>query len=151
MSKILNSRCAYGITNGLCKKAISVGLDAGITAIETLNKFFENFIRQNSVNPECVSTNSVENNIRSDNESDESDLDISQENDLFFNISTVQDPVVRKRKGALRVKHIKSSSEPKTSHSNNNGSLKEKAKGICFCSYCKQPNHYYAKTCTIAL
>ncbi|KAF0484099.1 protein far1-related sequence 5-like [Gigaspora margarita] len=58
--------------------AISVGLDAGITAMETLNKFLENFIHQNSVNPERVSTNSVKNNIRSDNESDESDLDISQ-------------------------------------------------------------------------
>ncbi|KAF0496469.1 hypothetical protein F8M41_020950 [Gigaspora margarita] len=118
--------------------------------METLNKFLENFIYQHLANSKYISTKSVENNIRSDNESDESDLDISQESDSSFNISTIQDPVVRKRKGAPWVKRIKSSSEPKKSHSNNNGSLKEKAKGTRFCFCCKQLNHY-AKTCTIAL
>ncbi|CAG8797475.1 14962_t:CDS:2, partial [Gigaspora rosea] len=67
-SRTLNTRHAYGITNGLCKKDITVGLDAGSTAIETLNKFLENFIKQYSV----------------------------------------QDPVVKRRKEAPKVKHIKS-------------------------------------------
>ncbi|CAG8597282.1 8966_t:CDS:2 [Cetraspora pellucida] len=50
ISETLNNQHAYGTTNGLCKKAINVGLDAGSIAIETLNKLLEKFIQQYSVN-----------------------------------------------------------------------------------------------------
>ncbi|CAG8843919.1 27548_t:CDS:2, partial [Gigaspora margarita] len=56
MLKILNFYREYGIMNGLCKKAISVGLEASYTAIDTLNKFFEDFIRKHSIN-QHISTN----------------------------------------------------------------------------------------------
>ncbi|CAG8800101.1 2660_t:CDS:1, partial [Racocetra fulgida] len=46
VSKTLNTYRAYGITNSLCKKAINVRLDARPLAIETLNEFLKNFIRQ---------------------------------------------------------------------------------------------------------
>ncbi|CAG8755755.1 26397_t:CDS:2 [Gigaspora margarita] len=60
-SRTLNTYYMYRITNGLCKKAIAVELDAGFTAIETLN----NKVQDNEL----------------------SDLDNKQENIIPFNIS----------------------------------------------------------------
>ncbi|CAG8833624.1 38840_t:CDS:2, partial [Gigaspora margarita] len=68
-SKTLDSTMHMELQIGFARKLFLL-VDAGITAMETLNH---------------------------NNESDESDLDISQENDLSFDISTVQDIVVRKR------------------------------------------------------
>ncbi|CAG8729626.1 46400_t:CDS:2, partial [Gigaspora margarita] len=70
-SKILNTRWAYGITNGPCKKAIPTGLDASLTAMETLNN------------------------------------DDNQENIVPFDVSTIQNPMAKKKKGASRIKCIK--------------------------------------------
>ncbi|CAG8609925.1 7726_t:CDS:2, partial [Racocetra fulgida] len=80
ISKTLNNRHAYGVTNGLCKKAMAVGLDASSAAMETLNKFLDNFIRQYSV------ANTVLSEIQ-DNEL--SDLD-DQENIALFDISSIK-------------------------------------------------------------
>ncbi|CAG8492179.1 13814_t:CDS:2 [Cetraspora pellucida] len=142
ISKTLNNHRAYGVTNGLCKKAMAVGLDAGSAAMESLNKFLENFIQQYSVNfNQHLVTNTALSKIQ-DNKL--SDLD-DQENVPPFDVSTIQDPVIKKRKGAPRVKRIKSSLETKNIQSNT-----KKEKATRFCSRCKQPNHY-AKTCTVDL
>ncbi|KAF0479565.1 hypothetical protein F8M41_023830 [Gigaspora margarita] len=101
VSRTLNTHRAYGITNSLYKKAMTIGLDTRSTAMETLNKFLENFIKQYSV----------------------------------------QDPVVKRRKGVPKVKRIKSSHETTNIR---------KEKAARFCSCYKQPNHY-AKTCTANL
>ncbi|CAG8509489.1 9378_t:CDS:2, partial [Dentiscutata heterogama] len=100
--KTLNNRHIYRVTNGFCKKAIAVGLDAGSVAMESLN----NEIQDNEL----------------------SDLD-DQENVSQFDVSTIQDLVIRKRKGAPRVKRIKSSLETKNIQSN---TKKEKATRFCF-------------------
>ncbi|CAG8731339.1 4351_t:CDS:2, partial [Gigaspora margarita] len=81
ISKTLNNCCAYGVMNGFCKKAIVVRLDAGSAAIETLNKFLEKFIQQYSV-----------------------DSNDNQENVTPFDVFTIQDPAVKKRQEAPRVK-----------------------------------------------
>ncbi|RIB30196.1 hypothetical protein C2G38_2027019 [Gigaspora rosea] len=120
---------------------MAVGLDAGLTAIETLNKFLKNFIQQHSVNSD---QQSVANTVASESQDEESSDD-DQENIAPFNISTVQNPMAKKKKGAPRVKHIKSSLEIKNTQSNT-----KKKKGTHLCSRCKQPNHY-AKTCSIDL
>ncbi|CAG8497161.1 16903_t:CDS:2 [Racocetra persica] len=99
ISKILNTYRAYRITNSRCKKAMAVGLVTSVIAIETLNKEIQN---------------------------DESSED-NQENIAPFDISTVQNPITKKKKGAPRVKHIKSSLELKTTQS-----ITKKDKGICF-------------------
>ncbi|CAG8796844.1 19884_t:CDS:2, partial [Racocetra fulgida] len=130
ISNTLNNRRAYGVTNGLCKKAMAVGLDAGSAAMETLNKFLENFIQQYSV------VNTVLSEIQ-DNEL--SDLD-DQKNIAPFDVSSIQNPMIKKRKEAPRIKRIKSSLETKKIQSNT-----KKDKATRFCSHCKQPNHY-AKT-----
>ncbi|CAG8689511.1 16193_t:CDS:1 [Gigaspora rosea] len=133
-SRTLNTCRAYEITNGLYKKAITIELDTRSTAIKTLNKFLENFIKQYSVNfNQHLVTNTILNEIQ-DNES--SDLDNEQENSILFDVSKVQDLVVKRRKGAPKVKHIKSSHETTNIR---------KEKAACLCSRCKQPN-YYAKT-----
>ncbi|CAG8746673.1 9567_t:CDS:2, partial [Dentiscutata heterogama] len=116
--KTLNNHHVYGVMNSLCKKAMAVELDAGSVAMESLN----NKIQDNEL----------------------SNLD-DQENVSQFDVSTIQDPVIRKRKGAPRVRHIKSSLETKNIQSNT-----KKEKATCFCSCYKQPNHY-AKTCTVDL
>ncbi|CAG8827142.1 2170_t:CDS:1, partial [Gigaspora margarita] len=141
ISKTLNNHHTYRVTNSLCKKAMVVGLDAGFVAIEALNKFLEKFIQQYSVDSSqylVVNTNS--NEIQS---SESSDLDDNQENGIPFDVSTIQDPAVKKRKGVPRVKHIKNSFETKNIRSSN-----KKKKAMCLCSYYKQSNHY-AKTCAI--
>ncbi|CAG8720615.1 23255_t:CDS:2, partial [Gigaspora rosea] len=122
-SKTFNTRRAYGITNGLCKKAMAVGLDAGLTAMETLI---------------------IANTVASESQDEESSDD-DQENIAPFDVSTVQNPMAKKKKGAPRVKRIKSSLEIKNTQSNT-----KKEKGTCLCSRCKQPNHY-AKTCSVDL
>ncbi|CAG8646083.1 23214_t:CDS:2 [Racocetra persica] len=95
ISKTLNNRHAYGVTNSLCKKAMAVGLDTGSAAMESLNKFLENFIQQYSVNSnQHLVTNTALSEIQ-DNEL--SDLD-DQENVPPFDVSTIQDPVIKKRK-----------------------------------------------------
>ncbi|CAG8645263.1 1911_t:CDS:2, partial [Dentiscutata heterogama] len=115
-----------GITNGLCKKAMAVGLDAGFVAMESLNKFLENFIQQYSVNSnQHLVTNTALSEIQ-DNKL--SDLD-NQKNGPQFDVSTIQDSVIRKRKGAPRVKRIKSSLKTKNIQSNT-----KKEKATCFCS-----------------
>ncbi|CAG8532187.1 1799_t:CDS:1, partial [Scutellospora calospora] len=73
------------------------------------------------------------------------DSDNDQENVISFDVSIVQDLVVKKRKGAPKVKRIKSSLETKKAQSNI-----RKKKATRLCSHCKQPNHY-AKTCTVNL
>ncbi|CAG8528250.1 10380_t:CDS:2, partial [Cetraspora pellucida] len=50
MLKTLDFYYEYGITNGLCKKAIIIKLEAGSVVINTLNKFLKNFTRQHSAN-----------------------------------------------------------------------------------------------------
>ena len=42
--KSLNHRKEYVTANGLSKKAIQMGLDAGPSAIQELNSFMKNFI-----------------------------------------------------------------------------------------------------------
>ncbi|RIB06923.1 hypothetical protein C2G38_2215891 [Gigaspora rosea] len=103
VSKVLKSRRAYGVTNGLCKKAINESYDL--------------------------------------EESSKKNLEENQEN---IDPSAVRDPIIKKRKGASRVKCIKSSFEATNTQSN---VIQEKAKRLC--SHCKQPNHY-AKTCTVS-
>ncbi|CAG8840237.1 7193_t:CDS:2, partial [Gigaspora margarita] len=116
ISKTLDNHRAYGVMNSLCKKAMVVGLDTGSAAIETLNN-------QHLV----VNTNS--NEIQNNESSESSDLDDNQENVTLFDISTIQDPAVKKRKGAPRVKHIKNSLETKNIQSSN-----KKKKATCLCS-----------------
>ncbi|CAG8656167.1 17341_t:CDS:2 [Gigaspora rosea] len=108
-SRTLNTRRAYGITNGLCKKAIT-----------------------------HLVTKTALNEVQ-DNES--SDSDDKQENSIPFDVSKVQDPVVKRKKGAPKVKRIK------CSHETTNIRKKKAAR---LCSRYKQPNHY-AKTCTANL
>ncbi|KAF0554708.1 hypothetical protein F8M41_018850 [Gigaspora margarita] len=66
-----------------------------------------------------------------------SDSDNKQENVIPFDISKVQDLVIKRRKGVPKVKCIKSSHETTNIR-------KEKAAHLC--SRYKQPNHY-AKPC----
>ncbi|RIB19045.1 hypothetical protein C2G38_2036386 [Gigaspora rosea] len=123
---------------------MAVGLDAGSATMESLNKFLETFIRQYSVESDqnlVINTSSGE--IQDNESSKSSDLDDNQENVIPFDVSTVKDPMVKKRKGAPKVKHIKSAFETKNIQSNT-----KKKKAAHFCSRCKQSNHY-AKTCTI--
>ncbi|CAG8680046.1 5348_t:CDS:2, partial [Scutellospora calospora] len=125
-SKTLNTHCVYIITNGLCKKAIAVRLDASSTAMETLNKFLENFIQQFSINSnQHLVTNTTSREMQDDKSSDSDD---DQENVISFDVSMVQDPVVKKRKGAPKIKRIKSSLETKKAQSN---IRKEKATRLC--------------------
>ncbi|CAG8526310.1 6614_t:CDS:1, partial [Racocetra persica] len=140
ISETLNNRHTYGTTNGLYKKAINVELDAGSIAIETLNKLLENFIQQYSVNSNQNLITNITSRETQDNEL--SDPDDNQDG-IPFDVSTVQDPATKRKRGAPRVKHIKSSLETRNAQS----SIK-KDKAIRLCSRCKQPNHY-AKTCTV--
>ncbi|CAG8785513.1 9927_t:CDS:2, partial [Gigaspora margarita] len=105
-SRILNTRHAYGITNGL----------------------------SNSVNfNQHLVTNTALNEVQ-DNES--SDSNNEQKNSIPFDVSKVQDLVVKRKKEAPKVKCIKSSHETTNIR---------KEKAACLCSHYKQPNHY-AKT-----
>ncbi|CAG8820696.1 3196_t:CDS:1, partial [Gigaspora margarita] len=107
-----------------------VGLDADSATMKTLNKFLETFIQQYSVDSSqhlVINTNS--NEIQNNKSSESSDLDDNQENVTPFDVSTIQDAVVKKRKGAPRVKHIKNSLETKNIQSSN-----KKKKTMCFCS-----------------
>ncbi|CAG8483012.1 21015_t:CDS:2 [Racocetra persica] len=88
---------------------MAVGLDVSVIAIKTLNKFLEDFIQQYSVNSD---QQLVANTVAREIQDDESSKD-NQENIAPFDISTVQNPITKKRKGAPRVKHIKSSLETK--------------------------------------
>ncbi|CAG8611876.1 1110_t:CDS:1, partial [Scutellospora calospora] len=125
ISKILNNHCIYGVMNSLCKKAMAIRFDTSSAAIESLNTFLENFIQQYSVNSnQHLVTNTALSKIQ-DNEL--SDLD-DQKNVLLFDVSTIQDLVIKKRKRASRVKCIKSSLETKNIQSN---TKKEKAKYFC--------------------
>ncbi|CAG8669259.1 17024_t:CDS:2, partial [Gigaspora rosea] len=148
VSKVLKSRHAYRVTNSLCKKAMSVGLNAGPIAMETLNKLLKNFIHKNSLNSNRYLLDNIVSNNREIQENKSYDLEESSEENLKENQenidpSTVRDPIIKKRKGAPRVKCIKSSFEATNTQSN---VIQEKAKRLC--SHCKQPNHY-AKTCTV--
>ncbi|KAF0536095.1 hypothetical protein F8M41_009356 [Gigaspora margarita] len=97
ISKILNNHRAYGVTNGLCKKAMVVGLDAGSAVMEALNKFLEKFIQQYSVDSsQHLVVNTDSNKIQNNESSESSDLDDNQENVIPFDVSTIQDPVVKK-------------------------------------------------------
>ncbi|CAG8609746.1 15889_t:CDS:2, partial [Cetraspora pellucida] len=149
MSKTLDFCHAYGVANGLCKKAISVGLEASSDAMKILNNFLKNFIRQHSKSTnQHLFTNNVQNSIQHNNEL--SNLDDDQDNTVFFDISTVYYLIIKRHKEAPSVKRIKSSSELQKSHSNSSKVVKNKVTSTQLCSHCKQPN-YYAKTCSAAL
>ncbi|CAG8771272.1 6114_t:CDS:1, partial [Cetraspora pellucida] len=149
MSKTLDFRYAYSVANSLCKKAISVGLEASSDVMEILNNFLKNFIRQHSESTnQHLSTNNVQNSIQHNNEL--SNLDDDPDNTVFFDISTIYNLIIKRHKGAPRVKRIKSSSESQKSHSNDSKVVKDKVTSTQLCSRCKQPNHY-AKTCFAAL
>ncbi|CAG8826067.1 1862_t:CDS:1, partial [Gigaspora rosea] len=94
ISKTLNNHRAYGVMNGLCKKAIAVGLDAGSAAMESLNKFLETFIRQYSMDSnQNLNINTSSGKIQDNELSESSDLDDNQENVIPFDVSTVKDPM----------------------------------------------------------
>ncbi|RIB23333.1 hypothetical protein C2G38_2032855 [Gigaspora rosea] len=127
---------------------MSVGLNAGPIAMETLNKLLKNFIHKNSLNSNRYLLDNIVSNNREIQENKSYDLEESSEENLKENQenidpSTVRDPIIKKRKGAPRVKCIKSSFEATNTQSN---IAQEKAKSLC--SRYKQPNHY-AKTYTV--
>ncbi|KAF0454727.1 hypothetical protein F8M41_001556 [Gigaspora margarita] len=78
--------------NGLCKKAISVGLEAGYTVMDILNKFLEDFIHKHSMN-QHMSTNVNQDNTMYDNELDNLH---DKENEIPFDVLTVHDPITKK-------------------------------------------------------
>ncbi|RIB00400.1 hypothetical protein C2G38_2304670 [Gigaspora rosea] len=127
---------------------MSVGLNAGPVAMEILNKLLKNFIHKNSLNSNRHLSNNIVSNNREIQENESYNLEESSEENLEENQenidpSAVRDPIIKKRKGAPRVKRIKSSFEATNTQSN---VVQEKAKRLC--SRCKQPNHY-VKTCTV--
>ncbi|CAG8640508.1 15236_t:CDS:1 [Gigaspora rosea] len=129
ISKTLNNRRAYRVMNGRCKKAMAVGLDAGSAAMESLNKFLETFIWQYFMDSnQNLDINTSSGEIQDNESCESSDLDDNQENVILFDVSTVKDPMVKKRKGAPKAKRIKSSFETKNTQSN---TKKEKATRFC--------------------
>ncbi|KAF0453058.1 protein far1-related sequence 5-like [Gigaspora margarita] len=110
---------------------------------EHYSKSDELLISQPSITYKDGIVNTDSNEIQNNESSESSDLDNNQENVTLFDVSTIQDLAVKKRKGAPRVKRIKNSLDTKNIQSSN-----KKKKATCLCFRCKQPNHY-AKTCAI--
>ncbi|CAG8647596.1 16891_t:CDS:2, partial [Gigaspora rosea] len=96
VSKVLKSRHAYGVTNCLCKKAIS----AGFIVMETLNKLLKNFIHKYSLS--YLFDNIVSNNTSREIQKNESDvLEESSEENLEENQKNidpfaVHDTIIKK-------------------------------------------------------
>ncbi|RIB18376.1 hypothetical protein C2G38_2036939 [Gigaspora rosea] len=125
--KSLNQCKEYVMANGLFKKAIQMGLDAGPFAIQEMHNIMENYIvrytpKHNQEvtrrNPRTLLDNShnVENysDIANDTNSNSIDDDYgsySEENEENIDPSLIQNPIIRSKKGALRKSQFKGSQE----------------------------------------
>ncbi|CAG8737468.1 20317_t:CDS:2 [Gigaspora rosea] len=84
-SKTLNNRYTYGVTNGLCKKAIAIGLNASSATMQYSVDSNQNLV---------INTSSGK--IQDNESSESSNLDDNQKNVTPFDISTVKDPMIKK-------------------------------------------------------
>ncbi|CAG8809174.1 23506_t:CDS:2, partial [Gigaspora margarita] len=117
--KSLNQRKEYVTANGLSKKAIQMGLDAGPSAIQELNNIIKNYIvryipkhnqevtRRNPIRTLLDNLHNVENysDVADDTDSNSIDDDngsYSEENDENIDLSLIQNPIIRAKKAAGR-------------------------------------------------
>ncbi|CAG8837591.1 36197_t:CDS:2, partial [Gigaspora margarita] len=121
-------RKEYVMANGLFKKAIQIGLDAGPSAIQELNNIMKNYIvrytpkhnqevtQRNPIRTLLDNSHNVENysDIADDTDSNSIDNDdgsYSEENDENIDPSLIQNHIIRAKKGAPRKSRFKGSQE----------------------------------------
>ncbi|KAF0482072.1 hypothetical protein F8M41_023493 [Gigaspora margarita] len=122
------TRKEYVTANGLSKKVIQIGLDAGSSAIQELNNIIKNYIvrstlkhnqevtRRNPIRTLLDNSHNVENysDVADDTDSnsiDDDDGSYSEENDENIDLSLIQNPIIRAKKGAPHKSWFKGSQE----------------------------------------
>ncbi|KAF0520633.1 hypothetical protein F8M41_016183 [Gigaspora margarita] len=129
----VNYRKAYVTINGLSKKAIQAGLDAGSIAIQELEDFMNGFITKHAPKKKD------EKNKRQHNDKNETTSDYSSSDEDF---SAIENLVVHSKRGAPRKKRIKSSHELESKNSSSaKHSQTQKIRKPTQCQQCQNTGH----------
>ncbi|CAG8836493.1 16826_t:CDS:10, partial [Gigaspora margarita] len=134
----VNHRKAYVTVNGLSKKAIQIGLDAGNHAIQELENFMNGFI--NKYAPKRKEKVIQKRNIRQHEYEDEATGSSSSDKE---NAIIVENLLVNSKRGAPRKKRFKGSNEPEKKHVSGTKQWLEiqKAKKQTQCQQCQNTGH----------
>ncbi|CAG8758602.1 44533_t:CDS:2 [Gigaspora margarita] len=130
----INYRKAYVMVNGLSKKAIQTGLDAGCSTIQELEDFMNKFITK------YTPKKKEKLNIRQLEEEEEVMTDDSSADEGFIEIENL---IVHSRKGAPKKKRLKGSheSENRNASSSKQYSESQKARKPTQCQQCQNTGH----------
>ncbi|CAG8727386.1 3615_t:CDS:2, partial [Gigaspora rosea] len=113
----VNHRKAYVTVNGLSKKAIQIGLDAGNHVVQELQNFMNGFI--NKYAPKSKEKIIQKRNIRQLEYKDETTCSSSSDKENSMTVKnplensiTVENPLVNSKRGAPKKKQFKGSNKP---------------------------------------